>query len=435
MKRCKLFLTAILILALPLLAAAGQAEPQPGYTLDKVIVLSRHHIRSPLTGGGSLLGDITPHEWFRWTSASGELSQKGAILETMLGQYYRLWLEDEGLIPANWQPEGEAVRFYANAKQRTRATARYFATGFLPVAEVSVEMHAPYDTMDDTFTPKLRFVSDAYAEAVRKQLAERSGGIGLNGYSERLRDAIALVMEITDMDQSEAYQAGQYGNLQTDETVLKLELDKEPSLSGPIKTATSVADALKFQYYEEPDALQAAFGHELTEDDWRAVCGIVETYGEILFTMPLVSVNTAHPLLIELKSELENEERVFGFLCGHDSNLASVLAALDAEDYDLPNTLEPKTPIGGNLTFERYLDADGNAWYAVSMIYQSTEQLRGSTPLSLANPPMKAPIRFRGLPVNEDGLIAEADLLARFAEAIEAFDRIQTEYAELDQAA
>ena len=44
-------------------------------------------------------------------------------------QYFRQWLVSEGLIPENWRPEGDAVRFYANAKQRTQATARYFSAG------------------------------------------------------------------------------------------------------------------------------------------------------------------------------------------------------------------------------------------------------------------------------------------------------------------
>lgn len=52
------FLTAVLMLALPLLACAEQTEAHKGYTLDKVVVLSRHNIRSPLTDGGSLLGTL-----------------------------------------------------------------------------------------------------------------------------------------------------------------------------------------------------------------------------------------------------------------------------------------------------------------------------------------------------------------------------------------
>lgn len=429
------FLTAVLMLALPLLACAEQTEAHKGYTLDKVVVLSRHNIRSPLTDGGSLLGDITPHTWYSWTSASSELSLRGAQLETLMGQYFRQWLESEGLIPRNWRPEGNSVRFYANAKQRTQATARYFSAGMFPVSVVPIEMNAPYDTMDEVFTPKLRFISDAYTEAALEEVAAIGGEKGMAGISEKLHDAIALLMDVTDMKESEAYQSGKYGDLLNDETTVSLTLDAEPSMSGPIKTATSVADALKFQYYEESDELKAAFGHQLTREDWLAICGIVETYGKMLFSTPLIAVNEAHPLLQELKSELEKDGRVFSFLCGHDSNLASVLGALNVEAYELQNTLEPGTPIGGKLTFERYLDAEGKAWYAVSIIYQSTQQLRDRESLSLENPPMKGEIRFEGIEPNADGLIAEEDLLNRFQEAIDAFDTLVEDYADAEKAA
>lgn len=428
-------LTALLILLLPLFAAAEQPEQPKAYTPDRVVVLSRHNIRSPLTDGSSLLGKITPHTWFSWTSASGELSLKGAMLEVLMGEYFRLWLEDEGLIPANWQPDEKAARFYANAKQRTQATARYFSAGLLPVSVVPIEMHVPYDTMDETFTPKLRFVSDAYTEAALEEIAAMGGEKGIAGFSERLKDAISLLMNVTDMEESEACRSGEYGDLLNGETVVTLEQDKEPGMSGPIKTATSVADALKFQYYEEADELKAAFGHELTREDWQALCGIVETYGAMLFTAPLIAVNAAHPLLQEIKSEMEQEGRVFSFLCGHDSNLASVLAALNVEDYALPDTLEPKTPIGGKLVFERYLDANGEAWYKIEMIYQSTEQLRNCATLSLENPPMRIPLSLKGVPANEDGYIAEKDLLDRFQEAIDAYDLLPEEYADLAEAA
>ena len=42
-------LTALLILLLPLFAAAEQPEQPKAYTPDRVVVLSRHNIRSPLT--------------------------------------------------------------------------------------------------------------------------------------------------------------------------------------------------------------------------------------------------------------------------------------------------------------------------------------------------------------------------------------------------
>ncbi len=117
-------------------AVAGTSE---GYRLEQVTVLSRHNIRSPLSEKGSIVSEITPHEWFNWTSRTGELSLRGAMLETTMGQYFRLWLESEGLFPENYIPEEGAVRFYANSFQRTQATAHYFSTGLLPVSVSPVE--------------------------------------------------------------------------------------------------------------------------------------------------------------------------------------------------------------------------------------------------------------------------------------------------------
>ena len=412
----------------PLPAAEPAGAETAGMTLDKVVVLSRHNIRSPLSGSGSLLGDITPHPWFAWTSNPSELSLRGAMLETLMGQYFRLWLEKEGLFPENYRPDENAVRFYANAKQRTLATARYFSAGLLPVAETWIESHVPYDTMDPTFTPALTFVTGEYARDAEAQIAEKGGIAGLQGIQAGLADAISLLMDVTDMEESESYRSGAYGDLLSDPTVLSLQEGREPGMTGPVKTATSVADALTLQYYEEPDAVKAAFGHDLSEAQWQKIHTIVDTYTEILFTAPLVSINVAHPLLQEIRSELTAENRKFSFLCGHDSNVASVLAAMDAEDYLLPDTVEQHTPIGVKLVFERWVDPEGAARYLVSLVYQSTAQLRGMTPLTLENPPVKYTLRFAGANETAGGMISEEDLLAILDGAIAEYDALPEKY-------
>ena len=435
MKRSMRALTGLMLAAILALtgvagfaiAETGTAE-NAGKKLDRVVVLSRHNIRSPLSGSGSALGELTPHAWFDWTSNPSELSLRGAMLETTMGQYFRLWLEDEGLFPENYRPEDGAVRFYANAKQRTRATAHYFSAGLLPVVDVEVEQHAEYDTMDPVFTPKLTFVSDAYEADVRAQVAELGGVAGMDGISAGLRDAMELLMDVADVAESEAYRSGKYGDLLEDGNEVTLSLDDEPKLSGPIKTATSLADALTLQYYEEPDAVKAAFGHELTLGDWQMIHSIVDTYSDMLFTTPLVCVNVAHPLLEEIRSELVAEGRKFSFLCGHDSNVASVLAALGVEDYLLPEAVEQHTPIGVKLVFERWLDADGAAWYDVSLVYQSVDQLRGLTPLTLENPPVKYQLRFKGVETDADGMMAEAELMKLLDGAIGAYDALVEKY-------
>ena len=428
-------LLAVMLTVAPALAEAGQTV----YTLDRVVVLSRHNIRSPLSTGGSMLNEITPHEWFEWTSKSSELSLRGAMLETLMGQYFRLWLEDQGLFPENYQPEDGAVRFYANAKQRTLATARYFSAGLLPVAVVPVETHADYDKMDPTFNPVITFLTDEYAQDAIAQIAEEGGVAGLDGIHAGLLDAIELLMDVTDMNESEAYKSGKYGDLLTDKTTIQLEVGKEPAMDGPIKKATSVADALTFQYYEMADDKAAAFGHDLTREDWLKLHSIVDAYVEVLYEAPLVCVNVAHPLLQELRDELTADGRKCSFRCGHDSNIASVMSALDVEEYALPDTVEPKTPIGVKLVFETWSGEDGESYANVRLVYQSTEQLRGITPLSLENPPVSFDIDLPGIERNADGFYRLDDVMGCLQNAIDGYDALVEKYgvegAELDAAA
>ena len=423
-----------LILCAVLLCAPFSVCRAEDYRLKQVVVLSRHNIRSPLSEKGSLLGDITPHDWFEWTSYTGELSLRGAMLETTMGQYFRLWLEKEGLFPENYIPKDGAVRFYANALQRTQATARYFSAGLLPVAVVPVERHMEYNQGDSVFLPLINFMNDGYAKDIEAELVARGGGDSLDAYRDRISGAITLLMDVTDMKDSEAYKNGQYGDLLADETVLTLEEGSEPKITGPVKTALSVADALVLQYYEEPDDMKAAFGHDLTEADWKAIGSILGTYEEILFTSPLLAANLAHPILKEIYAELNAQGREFSFLCGHDSTIAAFLAAMGVNDYELPGAVEPATPIGAKVAFERWVNGKGESFFKVELIYQSVEQLRSIQPLSLDTPPMIVPVSFAGVEANEDGLMAEKDLMNLFREKISALDEIEEEYSEEEQA-
>ena len=80
----------------------------------------------------------------------------------------------------------------------------------------------------------------------------------------------------------------------------------EPDFTGAIKAAYQVADALLLQYYEEPDAVKAAFGHELTDEDWAKIGQFMTTCLEIKHGTPLVALNITHPLIQELQKELNS---------------------------------------------------------------------------------------------------------------------------------
>ena len=405
-------------------AAPATDTAHNAYQLKEMVVLSRHNIRSPLSGNGSALAKITPHKWFSWTSAPSELSQRGGELETMMGQYFRKRLEKEQLIPENYQPKEGEVRFYANSMQRTIATAQYFSSGMLPVANVRIEHKYAPSKMDPVFNPQLTFVSDAFRTQAMKEICAMGGSKGLQGINENLSGEYRLMEQVLDLSKSEAAKTAGLKQFRKDDLEIVLDLNKEPSMRGSLKTANQASDAIILQYYEETDPLKAGFNHKLTNEDWVKLARIKDVYGDVLFTAPSVAVNVAHPLLQEMRSELSKTDRKFTFLCGHDSNIASVLAALDTAPYSLPQSIEKKTPIGSKVVIEKWLGKDGQEYASLSLVYQSTPQLRDRTMLSLDNPPMSYPLSLNGLTRNKDGLYRLSDVEQRFDQAIAAYDKL-----------
>ena len=390
------------------------------YTLTEMVVLSRHNIRSPLSGSGSVLSRITPHEWFQWTSAPAELSLRGGVLETQMGQFFRKWLVTEGLMDDNELPKEGEMRFYANSMQRTIATAQYFSSGFLPVANAKVEHHCAVGTMDPVFNPQLTKVDDAFKERAIKEISAMWGKEGLKDVGRKMASNYSLLEEVLDLRDSPAA-ANDTVVINTDDLQIKLEPYKEPAMTGGLKMANSASDALVLQYYEEPDESRAAFGHNLSREDWERIAEIKDWYGDVLFTAPSVAVNVAHPLLETMLSELRTEGRKFSFLCGHDSNIASVLASLGAEEYFLPEAIEKKTPIGSKLAIGKWRGNDGRFYAELLLVYASPDQLRSIPMLSFQNPPVAFKVKLKGLDVNADGLYRLEDLENRFKDAISAY--------------
>ena len=388
------------------------------YTLKQVVVLSRHNIRSPLSGRQSALQRITPHEWYHWSSAPSELSLRGGALETMMGQYFRKWIVSEGLMKENEIPAEGIMRFYANSLQRTIATAQYFSSGMLPVANVRIEHHCELGKMDSVFAPQITDDSEAFKTIAQQQITAMGGEKGMAGIGEKMADNYKVLERVLDMEQSQACLGGDTCHFHTDDAHVFLIKNREPGMGGSLRLACQAADALVLQYYEEPDAVKAAFGDTLRWEDWESISAIKDWYGDVLFTAPVVARQVARPLLRTMLEELQQDERKFTFLCGHDSNIGSVLAALEAEDYSLPNTIEKKTPIGCKLVIEKWVDTDGKSFAALNLVYQSTDQLRNMALLDLENPPMVFPVQLKGLSANADGLYPYEILVDRFVSSI-----------------
>ena len=410
--------TRLLLFAALLVASIGtQAQTKrtddfhAKYQLKEVVVMSRHNIRSPLTSGGAAYMRVTPHEWFKWSSPSSQLSLRGGVLETEMGQFFRKWVVSEGLLPDNYRPEGEEVLFYANSRQRTFATAKYFSAGFLPFANVEITHKLAEDKMDPMFTPRFTKMNDAYRQQVLGEIQALHGGP--QAWMAAQKPTLDLMEEVIDMA---------HLHFSFDNMTFKIEKDDEPRMTGGYTLVNSVADALVLQCYESES--MTAFGHELTVEQWRAICGVKEVYDGLLFTTHAAAVNLAHPLVSRIREELNRSDRKFMFLCGHDSNLASIGAALRFNYPETENALELHTPIGSKLVFEKWSDGSED-YVAINMVFASVQQLQGRTLLSTDVPPMVLPVTVEGLTANGDGLYRLTDLDARFAEAMAEYDAIE----------
>ena len=127
-----------------------------------------------------------------------------------------------------------------------------------------------------------------------------------------------------------------------------------------------------------------------------------------------------------IREELNRDDRKFMFLCGHDSNLASISAALGLKLPETENAMERRTPIGSKIVFEKWSDGT-DEYVAVNLVYQAVNQLQGRLLLSLNVPPMVLPITIEGLTANSEGLYRFADFDTHVANAMAEYEAIEDE--------
>ena len=380
--------------------------------LSQVVIVSRHNLRAPLETSVQNLRESTTNEWFAWTSAPGELSRKGAALETAMGGWFRDWLVEQGLFKREEILRPDQVRFFANNMQRTVATARCFAAGFMPEADVVVEHH-PFDApRDPRFTIGVPKADAALSNRVNRQIGEMLGGGA--GLDRRLAPAYALLSRVLDYPSSPlGRRPGAAPFASTG--VSYFDLVRPPNsigLHGPIGEAYPVADSLVLQQYEAP--LEAAsFGHPLSWAEWRLIGDVKEVYIDMRYRTKAMSAALGARLLPEIGEALRRDDLRLTFVGGHDTTLAWMGAQLDAEPYELPGAVERRTPIGSKIVLGRWRCDDGLDRVSVDFVYQTTQQIRAGQFADRVHPPRVVRLRLKGLEPDAEGRYPLAGVLPR----------------------
>jgi glucose-1-phosphatase len=334
------------------------------------------------------------------------LTTKGGVLEVYMGHYFNAWLKQTGVLPQEGCPTAGSVYVYANSLQRTVATAQFFTNGAFPGCDISVHHQDKMGEMDPTFNPIITDNSDAFNQqalgAMNKELA-----------SLKLDAAYKQLAKIIDYQDSSSCKTDKHCDLTKEASKMSAVPGKEPGVAGPLRVGNSLVDAFMLQYYEGFPMKDVAWGKITTPQQWKQLAQLKDGYQDSLFTSPVVAQNVAKPLLTYINGALIGERKPDSpkvtVLVGHDSNIASLLSAMEFQPYQLPHQYE-KTPIGGKLVFQRWHDKKNDRdLLKIEYVYQSTDQLRNASPLTLKTPPQRVTLALKGCPVDKQGYCAWSD--------------------------
>lgn len=388
------------------LAQASTPLTDKGYRLEKVVVMSRHNMRTPIVSKGSVAYKINTAMVHDWPMKGGHLTLKGALNETAFGQYFRCYLMDEGFMPEDWIPQAGQVSFYTNSYQRTIATARYFASGMLPMADIKVEHKFGIDKSDPVFIQARDFYTPKLYE-LGKDFHEKS----IDKYLSNIDDKVLSFERAVDFSNTPYAKEKGITHLSTNDIRYIINGPKKPTMTfeGQLYDVYKTTDSLIMHFYEETDDYKLFEGAGLTARDWQNI-GDLHTAGMCMICEnPALALENTHRLLKVIDEDLRKDNLKFAFIGGHDTNIIMLMTVLGAGDYWLPNTITAKAPIGGKIVFEKRVGRDGRVYLNPYFIYQSDDQVRHCAVLDLNNPPMRYGITFKGIEKNEDGLYLYED--------------------------
>ncbi|GLQ93535.1 histidine-type phosphatase [Dyella acidisoli] len=234
----------LLFAALAVSIAAADAHAADSLQLERVVLLYRHGVRTPLPGEIQL-NEVAGKPWPTWAQPPSELTPHGAAGARLMGRYDRQRLATAGLLSASGCPDPSQLWFWANTDQRTIASAQALVEGFAPGCHIDIG-HLPQGRKDPLFHP-----IEAGATAWNAQDSVASIARGTGGPDALIRphtDAIATFSKIMGCG---SHQDPDWCNPTHWHGSLTVSPDAQHMvLTGPIATTSGTAEAILMAYAE-----------------------------------------------------------------------------------------------------------------------------------------------------------------------------------------
>jgi 4-phytase/acid phosphatase len=387
------------------LSVPAQSPPTDDESLQFVIYLSRHGVRSP-TGKAEKYAKYSAAPWPVWDVPPGYLTAHGYELMKLFGTYDRAKLAAEGLLSPNGCEDAAHVTILADSDQRTRESGKALAEGLLPGC--GTEVHAlPEGAADPLFHSMEARAVHPDAGLAAAAISGRIGGAASNLTAAYQPQLIALDRLLTGCGKVQSINLARTSLLDIPAQLSPGTGDHPAKFEGPLATASTLAENLLLEYTEGLSGTNLGWGC-LNESALREILELHSAEENYADRTPAVAQMYASTLLDRIDKALEQSAKgkpVPGapgkpsdkvlILVGHDTNIASVAGALGL-DWIIDGR-SGDTPPGGALMFELWRGrASRRLSVRVYYTAQTLEQMRASQPLTISNPPAEAPVFVPG---------------------------------------
>lgn len=380
---------------------AGASSNNKGASLQYVVMLSRHGVRSPLQSAADL-DKFSAAQWPRWPVAPGILTPHGYGLMKLFGAWDRAQFSGVGLLASSGCADAAHVTIIADTDERTRATGRALADGMLPGCTVAVHsLH--FGFRDPLFRSLAAGVGHADPALAVAAVGGRIGG-NANYLTEAFRPQLAA------LDRVLAGCGHVHNPNAARASIFSVPAGLDPGngdhpavLRGPLPTAAPLAENLLLEYSEGMSDANIGWGC-VNGATLRSVMQIDAASWEYGTRTPAIARMNASNLLYHIEKSMEqnvNGKPVAGalgapgdrvlLLVGHDSNIAAVAGALGV-NWIVDGRVDD-TPPGGVLLFEVWRPRDGGEPFVrLEYTAQTLDQMRQGQTLTTANPPVEDPV-------------------------------------------
>jgi 4-phytase/acid phosphatase len=388
------------------------AERREATNLKQVIIFGRHAVRTPVAPN-AVLDTLSALPFPAFTpSGQAVITPNGRTNETLLGNYFRLWLTQEKLLTGNDASDAAFVYVRANNTPLIVDTAQAFVAGLLPAEPAAVNtVPAPDPLFDPIDAGVAKLDGKMAVAAVNGRLGGNPQALA-TAYSAEFALARSVLFN---------YPAGTSPAPATPEGKIDVTALPITLTAGNSTMPVNPGGLASFYYAIDPFMMEYTDGKPASEVGWgqldaAGISQIFRVYDALLnleFRTPyLASVQSSNVAshIVRTMLQAATGSGMTGALGAPSDKIVvlmasntnvSGLAGLFHLDWLVEGYQPDVATLGGALVFElRQSRRTGEFLVRAVYVAQTMDQLRNRTPLSLAAPPANVPVFIPGCSVD-----------------------------------